>query len=304
MNSPQQITGVDIGGTKISAVPYDVTDSGLEQSGDEVKILTAPDKITESLKKCILGANNGKTPGAVGIGWPGDVDEETGLIYSGVNVNNIGTKDAAGFNLVKPLQDIGVQDVSVLNDADAQLLAAVDEQREETKNAVVLGLGTGLGAGVLVNGDILWSSELGHITTDIGDPSTRLENVVSGPGLERMFNEAGIEGRLPGIMNFQGEHENFKETLEKFQRHFATVVSNVAFVYRPEKIFVSGGLGERLIKEDSEFLYNVEETARGILDSKGFQRIASNLNVHKMPCDDAGTRGAALYAQRQHNIQA
>ena len=293
----QNYIGIDIGGTKIAGQKYTKDAEGkLYPSGDLTRIKTDPANIKEAIQDCVSDTKNAHSI-AVGVGWPGDVDQDTGLIYSGVNVNNIGATEG-GFDIITSIKETGIQVVRVLNDADAQVLAAANESPEKIRNAVVLGLGTGLGVGVLANGDILWSSEYGHHSPNlVEDPNGRTESIISGTGLTNILHEQGFDGELPEMIKRHTGEELFDRTIQKWKSHFAAVVADIQLSYRPETTFISGGLGEKLVQEDPNFLNALEQISKEILNKKGFPRIAKNLNLAKIPCNDAGTRGAALYAK-------
>ena len=97
----------------------------------------------------------------IGIGVPGTVDSENGMIMFACNLN---------FNKVsiKPIEEKCGVSVKILNDADA---AAYGEYVASGKadSFICITLGTGIGSGIIINGKIYngfngAGGEIGHTT--------------------------------------------------------------------------------------------------------------------------------------------
>ncbi len=159
--------------------------------------------------------------------------------------------------------------VIITNDANA---AAVGEMiyggARGMKDFVVLTLGTGLGSGIIVNGDLVYGNsgfagELGHM---IMFPDGRqcgcgrkgcLETYVSATGICRTVSELIDKGFSPGMLNkYKPEQLNSlliseaaeagdKIALEAFERTaevLAIAIANTVVFTSPEAIFLFGGL--------------------------------------------------------------
>ena len=112
-----------------------------------------------------LNVSHEKLKGA-GVGAPGPIDTEKGLLFEAVN---LGWKD--NFPLRDLMQAaIGVP-VAIENDANVAALGEMWKGAGKgSKDLIAITLGTGVGGGVIVNGDIVHGSkgaagEVGHITS-------------------------------------------------------------------------------------------------------------------------------------------
>ncbi|WP_235556694.1 ROK family protein [Microbacterium sp. GCS4] len=164
--------GLDVGGTKIDAV-------AVSETGDILARLRRPtgwgeDAVVESVVDAVtaLAAEAGADLFAidsVGIGIPGLVDAATGRVLHAVNlgVESLDLSDRVGARL-------GVA-VRVENDVKAAALGAAALRGIEGSMAY-LNLGTGVAAGIVVDGEIWRGSrgtagEVGHLSVD---PAGRL----------------------------------------------------------------------------------------------------------------------------------
>lgn len=165
--------GVDVGGTNIKFGIVD--DSGRTIS--EGKLSTSPNDCSLAafgrVKKCLLDLcassklNWDDDVVAVGLGTPGPLDLESGMILTPSNLpgwHHSAIRDQLSEILHKP--------VTLANDAGA---AAFGEYwvgcGGRFDSLIVLTLGTGVGGGIILNGDSIdgahsHGAELGHITID------------------------------------------------------------------------------------------------------------------------------------------
>lgn len=160
------ILGLDIGGTKCAAVTAEVF-------GDKIEILKRAEiktdtKISADALLDVLLAEADKIltkrPDSVGISCGGPLDSGTGVIIAPPNLPNF-----KNFPIVKIVSERYSVPVKLQNDANACALA---EWRfgagRGTKNMVFLTFGTGLGAGLILNGALYEGTngnagEVGHI---------------------------------------------------------------------------------------------------------------------------------------------
>ena len=188
------ILGFDIGGTKCAAVTADwdgssisilkkkslPTDTGIPPCEMIARLIDAADSILD------------REPDAIGISSGGPLDERRGVIMSPPNL--------PGWDNV-PISDIlkahyGI-DAKLLNDANA---CAVAEWKfgagRGTQNMVFLTFGTGLGAGLILDGRLYSGTngnagEVGHIRLDDDGPigfgkRGSFEGFCSGGGIARL----------------------------------------------------------------------------------------------------------------------
>jgi glucokinase len=159
--------GIDIGGTAIKAVRLG-TDGAVEQD-DEVPYSGSPEEMIEQVAGLVTSLR-GPGTSSVGIGMAGLVRWPEGLFVWGPHVR--------GENLAirHRLEELLALPVAVDNDANCAALAELTTGAAMgTRNAVVMTLGTGIGAGIIADGAIYrggsFAGEAGHMTMiPDGDP--------------------------------------------------------------------------------------------------------------------------------------
>lgn len=168
----QKIIGVDIGGTKcsislgmISENDLILVDKSVFNTDDSAHVDKVLDKITLSIQE-LLRANSLREDqiDTIGISCGGPLDVKAGIVLSPPNL--IGWDNIA---IVDILQSRFNVPVKLQNDANACTLAEWHfGAARGYKNVVFLTFGTGLGAGMILNGALYSGSndmagEIGHI---------------------------------------------------------------------------------------------------------------------------------------------
>jgi glucokinase len=311
--------GVDLGGTNIAAGIVDKNHKLIVKtsrkthvpcSDDEICAQLA-DSVEETLKKAGLTLDD---ISYVGIGSPGTVNRETGIIeYS----NNLKFQNLP---LQKLLQDRLGKKVILENDANA---AAYGEYKagalRGAKNAIAITLGTGIGGGVIIDGKILTGSnfaggELGHTVIEAkGRPCTcgRLgcwEAYASATGLIRSTREAmekdrssalwtvahGDLNNVDGRTAFQAMREGdaaAKAVVEEYIYYLACGVINMINIFQPDILCIGGGVSN----EGDPLMVPLKEQVAKEVYSK-------NSSKQTVICraelgNDAGIVGAALLGE-------
>lgn len=152
-----KFTGIDIGGTKCAVVVGN-------KNGIDKKITFVTTTVDETIDNIIKATEKLGKSTAIGISCGGPLDSKRGVIMSPPNLpgwDNI--------EIVKLLEDRFNVPVGIQNDANACALA---EWRYGagigTKNMIFLTFGTGMGAGLILNGQLYsgtndMAGEVGHI---------------------------------------------------------------------------------------------------------------------------------------------
>jgi glucokinase len=186
---------------------------------------------------------------------------------------------------------------------------------------VLIALGTGIGAGITVKGEVLrgangFAGEPGHMVVDPTGPlcpcSRRgcWERYASGSGLGRLGREVAAAGRSPRLVELaggdpeqvRGEHVTAAATegdpealsvLERFGWWVALGIANIVNLLDPEMVVIGGGLVEAgaLLMDPIEAAYRDLVMAydhRPVVDI-----VAAQLGEH------AGAVGAALLAAQR-----
>ncbi|WP_227934991.1 ROK family glucokinase [Alkalihalobacillus deserti] len=264
--------GVDVGGTTIKLAF--VTSQGEIVTKWEIPTNKMEDgkHITSEIGKSIeekceeLGEKKDSLI-SIGLGAPGFINMETGFIYHAVN---IGWRD---FPLKDKLEKETGLTVTVDNDAN---IAALGEMwtgaGEGAKNLLCVTLGTGVGGGIITNGQIQhgvngMAGEIGHYTSiPIGGAACNcgktgcLETVASATGLARLAVESleyHSESVLKAIFDknaiitskdvFEAAEAGDKlavKVIEEVSFHLGLALANLANALNPEKIVLGGGVSK------------------------------------------------------------
>lgn len=158
------LAGIDIGGTKISALLVDDGGAILARGGVPAPVRDGGDAIADAAASLVrdLVTSTGAELRATGVGAAGVIDHETGTVRA-ASATFVGW---AGFPLARTLTDrLGVS-VGVENDVNAFLLgeAAGAGTREDVLGVM---LGTGVGGAVIIGGELRRgphgaAGEIGH----------------------------------------------------------------------------------------------------------------------------------------------
>ena len=229
--------GVDLGGTNIKAALVNSEGEILCEAGIPTNLPRPAEAVCDDIATLCLQLAEGKEVAGVGVGCPGTVDGGT-VLYS----NNLDWHDFAMEEYLA--QKIGLP-VVVGNDANVAALGeALAGCAKGAQSTVVVTLGTGVGAGVVLDGKLLTgytgaASEAGHMvvldTPDAprctcGRPGC-LEALASATALIRMTKEARLA--------------------HTYIHYLAVGIANLINIFFPEVIGLSGGVanqGENLLK--------------------------------------------------------
>ncbi len=217
MPGPPAISlGIDVGGTKLLGVALDrsgevltearsATPVGRGAPGDGGELVAAIAELVDRLLVDLgtAGADPGPAAVPLGVGVPGLVDDQGGLRFA----PNL--PGGEGLGVTEALSRVlGGRRVVVDNDATC---ATVGEwtygAARGVADAVVITLGTGIGGGLIVGGQVVrgangFAGEIGHMVVDPAGPACPCgkrgcwERYASGSGLGRMAGEAAQAGRL------------------------------------------------------------------------------------------------------------
>jgi len=223
--------GIDLGGTKIEML-------ALDAAGKEIfrKRVATPQNDYEATLRAVSDLvlqfeENSKRHSTVGIGIPGALSRVTGL------VKNANSTCLIGHDLKGDLERLLGREVRIANDANCFALSeAVDGAGKGA--AVVFGviLGTGVGAGIVVRGEVLTgpnaiAGEWGHNPL----PLPRKEDL---PLPDCYCGRKGcIESYLSG-QAFKRDGED----LDRYEERLARALAGVINILDPDVIVLGGGI--------------------------------------------------------------
>jgi glucokinase len=218
----------------------------------------------------------------VGIGVPGPVTSDGRVLKSA----NLGWDV---FDCKKTAKDLlGIEHVEVTNDANAAALGEVWKGAGRIyKDIIMITLGTGIGGGVILNGEILHgvngaAGEIGHMRVEENENEVCgcgctgcLEQYASATGVVRLAKRYMKEGshiynnkdRISAELVFNGAKsgdENCLEVVDKFGEYLGTALSNVSCVVDPEAFVIGGGVsraGSILTDKVSEWYHKKSMSA-------------------------------------------
>ncbi len=291
--------GIDLGGTKIEGIvmadkhPDSVIVRhriNTESEGGYKHILSRIKDLVDHLKK-----ESGHQPTQIGIGTPGTTDPITGRIK---NSNTICLNDQWLQDDLEKILDIKVR---LANDANCFALAeyhlgVISHDYPDAKVAFGVILGTGVGGGIVVNGNIHKGlhgigGEWGHLyLDDVGGDCYCgrrgcVETIISGSALQRFYYEnTGLHKKLPDILSDKESHMA-AEVRNRLIFYFGKALAQVINMLDPEVIVLGGGLGQ------IDFLYS---EGRESIERNIFNPVLTTPIVRPMLGDSAGVYGAAL----------
>jgi predicted NBD/HSP70 family sugar kinase len=296
----EHLWGIDLGGTKIEAAVLDP--EAFDRPVCRMRVPTESEKgynhIRGQISKLVkmVAAESGlPLPKRIGMGTPGVIDPHTGKL------KNSNTQCMNHERLQSDLEsDLGVQYV-MANDANCFALA------EATMGAArgfptVFGviLGTGVGGGIVVNGQVLngchgIAGEWGQLVMDPAGPvsvyGTRgtVESMIAGPSLEKFYAERTGQGRkLKEIVERANADidPDAQATIERLTDIFAQALGTIIDVLDPHAIVLGGGVG------NIEALYTAK--AREKITAAIFNPTFEAALLKPTLGDSAGVFGAAM----------
>lgn len=258
--------GVDIGGTKVLAVSLD--ESGTILNEERRPTPRGAEALVETVAEVVAAVRGSIESLRLGVGAPGLVDRD-GVLHFAPNLRN-----ADGLALRRSLEAaIPGSVVRVGNDATcAGWAERTYGAARGADHAILVTLGTGIGGGIVVNGQLLegangYAGEIGHMVVDRNGPPCPCgkrgcwERFASGSGLGRLAREAAHAGQADRVVELaggdpeavRGEHvtraamEGDAEALEVFTQFswwLALGLANLANVFDPQCFVLGGGLVE------------------------------------------------------------
>lgn len=315
------IIGVDLGGTKILAGVFNLQIKCLGRAKSSTKAARGSDAVIERVAKTVESAIDEcdldlKRVRGVGIGAPGAVEPESGRV---IFAPNLGWEDVP---LKKELERLLDLPVFVENDGNICTLGVYETELESKPSHVVgIFLGTGIGAGLVLNGELFsgfnrTAGEIGHMILEVGGPKCGCGNrgcfeaLAGRQAIFRKIQNAVKEGEKTILTEMLGDNltdlrsgdlrkairrgdKLVERVIEEAAEYTGIAVANVINLLNPEVVVLGGGIIDAL---EDEMLAIIVETAKDYALSgtaKGIEITASKLG------DDAGIVGAAVLARRR-----
>lgn len=315
--------GIDIGGTNIKAGVVDDNYNIIAVSKIKTNSALGSDEVLKKIAEAgKMAAEESKIPLSeikwVGMGCPGTCNPETGLVeYS----NNLKWENVP---LQKTIAEALNIPAYIENDANAAALGEYySGAARDAKSAIVITLGTGLGAGIIINGKLFSGSnyagaEIGHtVLNPDGDLCTCgrkgcFETFCSASALVKytkraidrhpdslLAREAEKEGKVSGRTAFNAARSGDKygqEVVDFFISYLACGLINTINIFQPDYLCIGGGVSN----EGDNLLNPLKERIKKEVYSKN-----SKHNTEIVLCslgNKAGIIGAALLGKQHRHI--
>lgn len=312
--SGQETIGVDLGGTKMLIGVLSGTERLYEQR--EASTGQTEDELVELLVREVEEARDARpNVTAVGLGIPATIDHDDGIAVSAVNL---------------PLADLAIREivservglpVFVDNDGNVAALAEYLYGAAQGKpHMVMLTVGTGIGGGLILNGEIYRGStgagaELGHVVIQADGPPCQgncpnhgcVESLASGTALGREGRAAAesaadsalgrllaegkkVDGKAVTDAALAGD-EVAVGVFDLIGGRLGVACASLANIFQPNAIVVGGGVipaGDLLL-----------EPARREVRERALRPMNETPILEATLGNDAGMIGAAAMARSE-----
>jgi len=269
-SSDQQFAiGIDIGATKIASVLLSEKGELVESSQMLTLAHEGTQVVLDKVADQILNLAQ-QSPGhiaGVGIGSPGKVDSDLGVVYNAVNLGwtevNLTEEIANRIDRLANVLPVWIQKDANLSALGEYYFGAC----QSCSDFVYLGIGSGLGAGIISNGHLItggdwYAADVGHLSVDPDGPLCVCgghgcaETIASGPGLVRvtgqMLANSSARSMLTDktkltpaeVLAAAGENDLLAlESLAEVGRVLGLIMSACSAILNPSRFVVGGGLG-------------------------------------------------------------
>lgn len=272
--------GIDLGGTNIVAGVVDEEYNIVAKASCKTAVPRPEKEICDSMAEVALQAIENanitiEDVESIGIGVPGAVNPETGVIEYSANLF------FHNWSVVEMMEERLNKKVKIENDANAAALGEyLAGSAKGAKNAVAITLGTGVGGGIIIDGKIYSGSnyagaELGHMVIVKGGKECACgrhgcwEAYASATGLINLTKEKILTEKpdfsymlklcdddisnVSGKTAFEAMAEGdplAKQVVEEYISYLATGVVNIINIFQPDVLCIGGGVsnqGENLL---------------------------------------------------------
>ena len=293
--------GIDLGGTKIEGIVMGPGSAILQRErvstpqGDYAGTVAAVVDLIHRLEKSV-----GQTGLRVGLGHPGSVSPVTGLMR---NSNSVCLN---GKPLQRDLEALLGRGIRMTNDANCLALSeASDGAAAGARSVFAVILGTGVGGGVVVNGELLMGAngiagEWSHNQLPWQRPewheingtncwcgkSSCIETWLSGVGLAEDHARVTQE-KIPGeeiVARAEAGDERCSATLSRYEDRLSRALAQIINVLDPEVVVLGGGVSR---------VQRLYRYVPALWDQWIFSDDVATRLVPAMHGDSSGVRGAA-----------
>lgn len=276
----EKIVCIDMGATKVHI--------GVVQGGVLLTELKLPTSAGASQEQVLAEIADGvaqlldEEVAGIGIGVPGLVDEAAGCVYDVVNIPS--WKEVP---LRQYLENRFQIPVYLTNDANTFVLGEkVYGKAKPYKNVVGITLGTGMGAGIIINhslytGTLSGAGEFGSVPY----LDKTYDTYCGGKFFQHAYGMEGSQLRERAEAGDKAAIDAFRA----YGKHLGSVVNLILYTLSPEAIFLGGSVSK------SFHLY--KEAMFECVQDFPFKRVTAKLVIEPSAIDNAALLGAAALYQ-------
>lgn len=294
--------GIDIGGSSVKAVARDPSGEIVARHVATTE-LDGGDQVAFAAIEAWRALNRPEAA-AVGVGVPGHVDPSTGRVSLAVNLGIDGPYELAG----ELVREIG-RPIAIENDVRAAALGARETlglAGRSPDSLAVVSIGTGISAGVIVNGSMLrgahgMAGEVGHVVVDESGPVCPcgqrgcLEIVAAGPAIGKAWPKGDANAAATALFTAAASGDRAaRRVADRITGHIATALIWLAAAYDTEVVVLAGGVAS----VGDAFLSVIHDQIvhRAAASELAARRLGPEQVILADALDPPGPRGAALLA--------
>jgi glucokinase len=272
----EAILGIDLGGTNVGVGKV----RGGELEAHHVQRIAAHEEEARVLEQILQASDRvfDSEVAGIGCGVPSLVDVEQGIVYSVVNIpswREVHLKEALENHYGVP--------AFINNDANTFALGELYFGKAQGyRNVVGLTLGTGLGAGVIIDGRLYSGSNCG--AGEIGEVPRGEHNIEYYCSGQFFLREAGMSGETVFKRAQEGDRQAL-ELFESFGLELGYAIMTVLYAYDPELIVLGGSI--------SKAFDLFEGGMREQLKQYAYQHALERLVISRSETENVAVLGAA-----------
>ncbi|HMA33906.1 MAG TPA: ROK family protein [Chloroflexia bacterium] len=276
----EYVIGVDLGGTKIMTARVSLAGTVQAQVRERTPAEQGVDAVIDAMVGTVARMLQGVDPAGltgVGVGAPGPLDPQTGILYGPPNLpgwDHVPLRDILGARLQ---QLVGRPvPVACANDANAAALGefrfGVGRSHPGLRHLAYMTISTGIGGGVIADGRIFegahgMAAEIGHVCVDMNGPRCNcgnigcIEAIAAGPAIARQGSALVAAGHAPLLAQLahgapdavttelveaaarQGDPDA-GALIEQTGVALGVAVVNILHMYNPEMVVIGGGVAK------------------------------------------------------------
>ena len=315
------ILGIDLGGTKLALAVFDLAGNLLSRnlinldgrSGSEVGLLI------KSQAKIFIQQYKEEDPvSAIGISVPGIVS----------NLNTVWAPNIPGWEdypLLEEMKSIASTiPIIIESDRSCYILGEMWQgNARAVNNAIYLAVGTGIGAGICINGNIFqgahgiagsigWMGFNASFNKEHSEKTGCLESHASGNGIARVTQQMIRENKNyngplgdkpPALVTaydvfsaYEMNDEIARKVIDMSINYWGLAIANLVSFFDPEKIILGGGIFGPAIK----FIPQIKKSAANWAQPVSFKHVTIEASLLG---GDAGIYGAGFLALNKFNCK-